>query len=571
MIISKNRFIKLLAISLCLICISANVFAQSKTYNEEITVVAPYDPIIPDAFKISRNPVADDTLAKIPVMSYTIMPRVADVKLGIEPIAAVKLVAEPLSKLYRNYIRAGAGNYSSLYGELFISSLRSKKNMVSLRLKHQSAAGTIKDFGPSDNSRDEAELNGTKYLSQHTLSGNAFYSHYGLHLYGFKPSDLSAPLSKDDIRQRYITTGAKIVLASDYKSDERLNHTIGLAYYYMAGLYKNNEHNVNLSANLDKKYDLFRTAQKQTIGISLGLDFLSQKDSIRHIKSAIVGINPFIKASVNEYSFMVGFKMNLSIDSVTNAYIYPMAEAKLEIIPNALRVYAGISGGLERTSLRGISSQNAFISSVLPWNYVNEKFKAYGGFHSNISRSFNFNGSISSSTIENNPFFVTDTSFNLLNSFSLLYDDITHVKISGELEYVRFEKLRISLTGSYNHYKLTQQAYAWYKPTYEFGLSGRYNIQDKIIVSIKANVNGTVWALKPQMIRAYSDGGRPVYVLNPEKLKGWTDVSLGGEYRINKALSCWLNLNNLTNSTYYRWLNYPSYGLNVMAGLSYSF
>jgi hypothetical protein len=553
-----------------LIASSSKVSAQVKTYNEEITVVAPFDPIIPDAFKISKNPAIDDTAANVPVMNYSIMPRIADVKPIIEPLPAVKLVAEPLSKLYRNYIKAGAGNYSALYGEIFMSSLRSKKFLTSLRLKHQSAAGEIEGYGPPQNSRNEAELNGSRYFGLHTLTGKAYYYRDGLHLYGYKPADYpDTIIAKDDIRQAFYTAGGTVNFGSNYKATDKLNHTFGLSYYHMAGLYENNENNVQFITTIDKRFDLFKFEKDQVLGITAGYSFLNQHDSLGHINSGIFLINPFIKAEVNEYSFKAGFNLYIASDSVTKGHIYPVLEAKIELVPDALKLYAGIGGGMERTSLQSITEQNLYVSSVLPWNYVYDKFKIYGGFQSNISRSFNFNGSIASSTYENYPLFVTDTNAYLLNSYTVLYDNISTVKISGELEFIKSARLRLAVNGAYNHYKTLDQQYAWYKPAYEFGFSGRYDLQNKIVITAKANVNGPVWAQVPVQVEYIMPG--PKYIMEAQQLKGWTDISLGAEYRFNKALSFWLNFNNITNSKYYRWNNYRSYGFNLLGGVSYSF
>jgi len=561
------------AILLCLLAlvVSASAFAQVKTYNEEITVVAPFDPIIPDAFKISSNPAVEDTLTSIPAMNYTIMPRIADVRPFIDPLPAVKLVAEPLSKLYRNYIRAGAGNYSALYGELFMSSLRSKQYLTSVHLKHQSAAGEIKDYGPPANSRNEAEIKATKYFDDHTLSGKAFYYRDGLHLYGYKPVDFDTVIQKDDVKQRYYTAGASASFGSTYKSKDMLNHSIGLSYYHMAGLYENKENNLNFTATLDKRYDLLKLGPEQVLGVTGGYNFLSQLDSLGKTNSGILLINPFIKADVNEYSFMVGFKLNIATGYVTKARFYPVAEARIELIPEALKLYAGFTGSMERTSLQSTTEQNLYISSVIPWNYVYEKFKIYGGFQSNISPRYNFKGSISSGTYENHPFFVTDTSAYLLNSFTLLYDNVTNVKLKGELEFIKSSRLRLAVNGTYTHYKTGDQEYAWYKPAYEFELTGRYDLQNKIVLTAKAVFNGPVWALVPYADPLFDGIGKAPYIFTPEKLKGWTDLNLGAEYRFTKSLSFWINFNNLTNNKYYRWNNYRSYGFNLLGGVSYSF
>jgi hypothetical protein len=568
---SKYKITVVALVCLLAMVYSTSALAQAKTYNEEITVVAPFDPIIPDAFKISQNPAIDDTLTTIPAMNYNIMPRIADVKPLIDPLPAVKLVAEPLSKLYRNYIRAGAGNYSALYGELFMSSLRSKTYLTSLHLKHQSAAGKIEDYGPPANSRDEAELTGTKYFDQHTLTGSAFYLRDGLHLYGYKLSDYpDTIIEKDDIKQRYYTAGAKATFGSNYKSKDELNHTFGLSYYHMAGLYESKENNVQFTTTLDKRFDLFKIDNDQVLGVTAGYNFLNQQDSLGHINSSIFLVNPFLKAQVNEYSIMFGFKLNIAADTVTQARVYPVAEVKLDLIPDALKIYAGFSGGMERTSLQSITEQNLYISSVVPWKYVYNKFKIYGGFQSNISRSFNFNGSITSNSYENYPLFVTDTLAYLHNSFTIVYDNVNEVKLKGELEFIKSARLRLALTGTYNHYKTSREEYAWYKPAYEFEFTGRYDIQSKITITAKAVLNGPVWASVP-VENPNIDGPSISYIMESQEIKGWADINLGTEYRFNKALSFWLNFNNLSNNKYYRWNNYRSYGINLLGGVSYSF
>ena len=563
--------ITLVLLSFLVVAASA-AMAQVKTYNEEITVVAPYDPIIPDAFKISSNPVITDTLASIPVTTYSIMPRLADVRPIIEPLPAVKLVAEPLTKLYRNYIRAGAGNYSSIYGELFMSSLRSKKYLASVHLKHLSAAGKIEGYGPPENSRDEADITGAKYFDQHSLNGKVFYTRDGLHLYGYKPDDFpDTTINKDDVKQHYSTAGASVTFGSSYKDLDQLNHTFGLSYYHMTGMQEVKESNVLFTTTLDKRFDLLKIDNDQVLGITASYSFLKQGNSLGSGNSGILMINPFIKAEYKEYSFMAGLKINVFSDMLTTqGRIYPVAEAKLELIPDALKIYAGISGGMQRTSLQSTTEQNLFISPVMPWDFVYDRFNIYGGFLSNISSSFNFNGSISSDTYENYPFFITDTSSYLLNTFTLLYDKVSTVKIKGELEFVKSAHISLALNGTYTHYK-TNQEYAWYKPAYEFGFTGRYDMQNKIVITTKIVVNGPVWASVPVHDPLFDGIGPAPYVFTSEKLKGWTDVNLGAEYRFTKALSFWLNFNNLTNNKYYRWNNYRSYGINLLGGVSYSF
>ena len=101
---------------------------------------------------------------------------------------------------------------------------------------------------------------------------------------------------------------------------------------------------------------------------------------------------------------------------------------------------------------------------------------------------------------------------------------------------------------------------AWHKPIFDAYIDFWYNIHDKFIIT--AGITGR------SNIYAKTFVGR-----NPVKknINGYADVSLGFEYRYSKILSAWINIHNLTSIKYYTWYNYPSYGFNLMAGVSYAF
>jgi outer membrane receptor protein involved in Fe transport len=54
-------------------------------------------------------------------------------------------------------------------------------------------------------------------------------------------------------------------------------------------------------------------------------------------------------------------------------------------------------------------------------------------------------------------------------------------------------------------------------------------------------------------------------------LNAFWDVNAHLGYRFNNQLSVFVKGNNLTNSNYQRWANYPVQGLQVIAGATYKF
>jgi hypothetical protein len=542
-------------------------FSQAKTYNEEITVVAPYEPIIPDAFKINQSPKTGDSDFQIPKLSYPITPKPFDIRLNLDPISPAKMVSEPLTKLYRNYLRVGLGTYMSPYAEFFANTMRSKDHAFGVHIKHLSSSGTLKEYATSGLSTNEAEFSGKKITESHTLSGNIFYQRYVVHHYGFKPADFDTMPGKKDLKQRFAIAGAQIQYSSNYIRNDKLNHDLQLSYFHLADLFEAKEDNLKLNIGLDKEFKLFELTDKQQTGLSASVNYYKQRDSIGSTGSAIIGIKPFISTNFNEYSFYAGFNIQVKSDTFTKMHIYPLAEVKLRIIPNALEAYVGISGNMNRQNYRDLSGENPFIASNLKMDYSYEKFKFYGGINSNIGRNLDFSAGVSTSAWENLPFFVNDTTSLLANKFTIVYDDGTTLRLTADATYHASDKVNLAVHGTYQTFNLDHEIKAWHKPALSVGFTGRYNIQEKIVVTGDVTWNGKSYArdLIPVEDRVKS---QPFAI---KELKGYADMSLGMEYRYTKLLSAFLNFNNIGNVRYFHWNNYPSQRFNFMGGITFAF
>jgi len=552
----------------CLFCLlPALAFSQAKTYNEEITVVAPYEPAIPDAFKINQSPKTGDSDFQIPKLNYSITPKPFDIKLNLDPISPAKMVSEPLTKLYRNYLRVGMGTYTSPYAEFFANTMRSKDHAFGVHIRHLSSSGSLDDYATSGASTNEVEFSGKKITESHTLSGNIFYQRYVVHHYGFRTADFDTMPAKKDLRQRFAIAGAQVQYSSNYIKNDKLNHNLQLSYYHLADLFDAKEDHVKLNVDLDKEFKLFDLTDKQQAGLETSMSYYKQRDSLGSAGSAIIGLKPFISTNFNEYSFYAGFNIQVAADTMTRMHIYPMAEVKLRIIPNALEAYAGISGNMNRQNYRDLSSENPFIASDITMDYSYEKFKFYGGITSNIGRNLDFSAGVSTSDWENLPFFVNDTTSKLANKFTIVYDDGTTLCLTADATYHASDKIKLMVHGAYQTFNLDREMKAWHKPALKVGFTGRYNIQEKIVVTGDVTWNGKSYArdLIPVAERNIS---QPFRV---KELKGYADVSMGLEYRYTKLLSAFLNFNNIGNVRYFRWNNYPSQRFNFMGGITFAF
>jgi hypothetical protein len=540
--------------------------AQKDQKSEEITVVAPYTPSLSDAEKLNFFPEIKDQDTSKPLISYTLLSKIYNAPLILDPLVAAKIKGEPIAKLYKNYIRAGMGNYTTPYFEFFANSLRSKEYLFGVHAGHLSSSGKIKDFANCTNSNNMLEVYGKRFFGEHTLRADAGFNRRGLHFYGFRPGDYPAvSLSKDDIRQRFILLTAGIGLNSTYTDDERVNHELSASYYFLKDDYEASEHNIKFKASADKDVSLLSFTEKENIGGSLLVDYFANKDSLSQRNNAVIEFRPLYSLSFDEYFVEAGINVAIEADTVAEVRFHPLLRAEVKVIEDRLITYAGIRGSLTKNSFRLLSEANPFISSTLTLPYSNNKFEQFGGVKGNLFDKMDYDLGFSNASYDNLPFFVSDTSCHfgggIENQFSVVYDDVRVTSVHASLGYRLREKLQITFAGDFHSYFTKEEKEAWHRPGLELRLMAAYNIQDKILVS------GEVFTMNKRYARTFGADKRVV----PVELKGFADLNIGIEYRHTRILSAFLNLNNLANTRNYRWYNYPGYRFNVMAGIAYSF
>jgi outer membrane receptor protein involved in Fe transport len=529
--------------------------------NEQVTVVAAYEPSVPDVNKININPSASETEVKLPVMSYSVTPVQMETKLSPESIPAVRLVGEPQKKLLRNYARLGFGNYTTPYAEFWANSLRSKSYQLGLHFKHLSSSGEIKDYAESGNSVNLIQLQGRKFLGQHTLSAGLGFRRNAVHHYGFKPAESEGFFPDDMLKQRFNRLNASVAIRSDYADEDKLNHQFSLGFRNIADKFKTRETAFSLQGAADKRFELFDFTDFQQLGLETSVDFTGYKDSTLKQSSTLVSVRPFIATGFNEYTFKLGLNFTFQGDSVSKAYLFPFAEARLRVVEDALGIYAGITGGLQRRGFDALAEQNPFIQSVLPLQYTREKFAFYAGASARAGRHINLYASFRTGVIEHEAFFVNDFSQAPFNRFVPVYDDANMLAGRFEAEYHTAERLKIKAFAAFEKWSMQQELHPWHKPVTTFGAEAFYNIGNKIMARASFTASGKQYARLED-----PDGEERAY-----RIKGYTDVSLGIEYRYTRQLSAFLNLNNVTGVRAYKWYNYPGYRFNLLGGIAYSF
>ncbi len=538
-----------------------NTFGQIDDNKNEVTVIASYEPTISDAFKINFSPNIKDSVFKQPTLSYGIQTVKIPTTFQLLPIKPAKIVGEPITKLYRNLIKAGFGTYTTPYFELFTNSVRSKTYAFGIHAKHLSSTGSITDYADSDYSNNELDVYGKRYFKKATLDGAAFFHRDVVYYYGYKPADF--PTFTDDTRQRYSLIGFNTSYCSNYLDSNHLNHQFYLGFYNLSDYYSSHENSLKLGVNFDKNLKLFDLTDKQTLGVKANVDYYNNAgDLLATTNSTLVSFKPYISTHFNKYKLYVGLDASIATTTgvATELFIYPNIEASLAVVPQILKIYAGISGGLNKNSFKSVSDENPFINTTTPLGFSDKQFEIYGGINTSLTKTIDFNASISNASVDNMLLFVTDIGNIARNKFTVVYDDVSLLKMSANLLFKYDEKLNVVLGGNFYRYSTENEAQAWHKPEFDASLTVRYNISNKIICRAEAYTFTKMYA------RTFENG-----IFGTKEMDGMFDVNLGLEYRYSKILSGFINLNNLGAMRYQNWYNYPNQRFSLMAGITYGF
>jgi hypothetical protein len=551
----RNKLIYIQILGLLTIC-SNSIFAQEKLV-KEVQVVKPYEPIISDAYKIAHLPKITDTVKTIPEIRYVLQTKPMSIAYNVDPIKPAKMVGEPLTKLYNSYVRVGLGTKVIPMIEAYVNNKRSNDYSIGAYYKFQNSLAQVKldndekEFaGFSDH---DLRIFGKKFMENAVLIGDMGLLSNTRYFYGYDTS-VDTTFEKEDIKQNYLTFDLNARYKSIYVDSTHINYDFGFTVAYTKDAFEHNEFNFKIGGDINKIFT------KEMVGVRLDLENYSKNENLDSTNNFIVRINPWIgkfgekwrvKAGIDIYSDIRGDR--------SRALYYPVGQLEYDIANHYLIPYAGVDGKLEINSFNKISTVNPFVTPGTSVINTDHKLILYGGVRGNFNSTTYYNFKLTYSLVDDLPMYVNDlaNTDSTGNQFNVVYDDVTIVHYFGELSVSPSERLTFNLKANYRNYDMKKEAKAWHKPSFDLSFTTKYNLQQKII--LKADI----LAIGTRYVKLADD--------KVGELESAIDISLGAEYRYSKVLSAFVQLNNLLSDDYYEWSNYPTYGLNILVGATYSF
>ncbi|MCW3807607.1 TonB-dependent receptor [Plebeiibacterium marinum] len=561
---------------------------KAQELNQDVKVVREYNPIISDAFKINKLPVSEvDSMTFNPRFSYNVLSKAMTSGLAIEPITAAKLKPERKTVLDKSYIKGGLGNYVTLFGDLNYNVLRSEEYALGLNIGHVTSDGDIK---LEDDSKSEAPIHDTwaslyfrRFWDDYTLSVDAefdhnIYNYYGFHTVGaatsylYDENDLTASALGADLipdrKQRLSSFGLNIGFGNKVVDSDDVSFKANLKWETFSNITEVSENVIGLNA-LSRVYfdDVF-------LDIAGGFDFYgtsvpvsgSPLYSFEDRSMTILNLSPALGFVFEGIDFKVGLDSYSQLGGDGGFNIAPHLEANLIIADGIVSAFGGVCGDYYTNNYQKMQSENMFIAPDVNVENSFHGLHFFGGIKGNFSSQTSFVARVDYSVFDDEHFYVNKSFedsanpgvFSQSNLFTAQYDDGTLLSLSGELKYEPSSKANVLLKGKYNGWSLNTLDEAWHKPEVEIGLTANYSPFEDLWVNLG------VYSMGKRKALDVSTGG-------VKELKSVVDINLGAQYTISSKWNIFASLNNAIVSKYYQWNGYPMQGMNIRAGVGYSF
>jgi hypothetical protein len=552
------------------------IIAQRPLDVTEVRIVAPYEPTISDAFKINDNPTIDDSKEEKPRFSYSIAPRKLETKFQLEPMKPAQVNEPTLAALNHGHLRVGFGTQATPYAELFVNSNRSKTHAVGLNVRHYSTLSSIPNYAYSGFSENRAKLFGTYFFGENLLSGGIKFNHDRLHFYGFDPTIYGfapqgqtpqagqAELNRKDYSQNLTRLNAYIGIENSKNTTSSFIYKSGIEYKLFGDRYDAKEHLLNINGKIGHKIDgAFGSYHNPVISLDLGGSFFKNTVGQNSFSTSVLSMMPGVEFRTNGLLLFAGIDATLMVDSSkTSMGLYPNAIIEVDLIEQYLKVHGKLTGSVKQHSLDELTMLNPFLDTSADLSLQNTKYHITGGVKGIFSDNLSYNLSFSGARIQNHPFFVTDFESQFQNKFLTVYDTLTRIGFRGEIYSSFGQKAQIRFAANYFQYSLKNELLPWNLPEVELSLNTKLSVTEQITLNLDLFGRGKTFA------KAFDQDNSVI----GQKLHDFViDFNLGGEYKITPTLSAFMQVQNITGKSFERWLNYPTRGLNIFAGIGWSF
>ena len=491
------------------------------------------------------EPIKPEITYSFKEVSFTIL----DFNPAIRPF---KLKAEPIAKLYGNYLSAGFGNYASPYLDGYATTKRDKNKFYGAKLFHHSFGSGPVDGGNSASGSTELKVFGKAFTQSVAVGGFLGFENRSANFYGTLPGVFKGDAS----HQSYSVFNIGGDVGNSTKVD--FNYNLKGGFSYLKDAKNSTENEVNFNFTSGYKIDEERKVIIDADYYLMARKFASQDSPIRHIFK----IKPSYQFSpIDNLILTIGFNTAFDNDTLGTAKtfrFYPHVAARYEL-SEGVQVYGTVTGDLDKVSLHSLSRENMWLNQNVGLNNTNRTIEILGGLKGKLSSKLAYHVGLSIANLKNFYFYANNPT--APEKLDVVYDqgNVKRTNLFAEVGYSSAQAIKLLLRADYFGYSTDKVPEAWHRPTYRIGFTSSYNLYNKLLFDVDFIAQGGMKALVP------------VFTYKTEEIGTAVDLNVKGSYLVSNQFSVFVKCSNILNNNYQVYLYYPVRGFQAMAGISFSF
>lgn len=517
-----------------------------------VTIVSAFKPQLKNVAKIgfmNATAVVDTNTVEL---AYQVPSQ--NLSFQYQPIALVPraIKIDSLHKIKQTAnVKIGMGNYFNQFFQIEGAIEDQKAQLHHLSILNESIAGAhpIQKWNTIGLNYD-SDLTLSK---QKQLNTQVYFNQSIRYRYGLVPDTTNLPLN--NFEQKFTVIGANISLVNKQVSTRSFKYDPILKLLHSQLMGQAN----NLSIDLKSPVE-YSINQSIKLHADLFLSFNQYNPTSRlSIQNSIIQVDPSFEINKAKFHLNLGIRPTFANGDFA---LYPKIELTKQLKDTNYVLDAGWNTSLMNNQLIHLIGQNHWIGAPnsMPISSIEKK---YFNVQVTANKRLNYGFNMSLNDYRELPFFNQTKQLNNPIQEGLKFDVIFEkraiaIELMGNLRYQFSDKLLWKNHFKYIQFNLIREnTQAWGILPFEFNSQLNWVFNK----NLQLDASGQFWT------GAESSAG----LGNAYQLNNTFVLNAGMQYAISENWTFWGKGENLLDQHYQRWANYPSLGVQFIAGIQYKF
>ncbi|GAB4415081.1 MAG: TonB-dependent receptor [Bacteroidia bacterium] len=457
-----------------------------------------------------------------------------------------------------NLLRLGIGRYVTPLAQLYLNNGKEGDIDYGLMFTHRSAH---QDEIPLREFREDyGTLRFAKIDRYQTFSGT--FDLYNTQYFFYAGDDtLRIPgeqqLRSDSLRMGYTNLSVRGRIQSNYVEDPEFTYDAGVDIRFLGDQLGNQEFHLDATPTGG-----YYVASNVLLGLRSQIAYVRGSLADVGQNRFFLDLHPGVTFDNGTVYVHGGIRYNYfrnSVDSSGVNNLGPMIEARYAVQPDQLVVMAGYTSGMVHNHYYDMRRENRYLGRAIDVKPTVEKMNIYLGAEGNITEQLDYAAKLYYRRTSNQLIYRSVDSI----YFQVVYDSLMtttggHIELNYDLD----NNIRAGAALNINVYSTSNQdsltARYFHAAPLRLDFYGAYTWNDQLTAKAELFVFGPT--------PMGTDATGELIRRNP-----FLNLNVSADFRITKDISVFLTMNNVLNSRYERWLNYPERRFDVLGGLTVAF